>query len=140
MRLANSADVAACKAIAEQYRAVLGFLPRAVFAEAAERGRLLVAVDGDGAVTGFLRFNHRARGTETALYDICVDGERQRCGIGRSLVDALGAACRSVGHSAIALRCPEGLPANDFYAALGFRAVGIEAGRRRRLLLWRLDL
>ena len=35
---------------------------------------------------------------------------------------------------------PEGLEANRFYERLGFQAIGIAPGRRRRLRLWRLPV
>jgi ribosomal protein S18 acetylase RimI-like enzyme len=136
---ATTADIDACKTIADQHRDMLGFLTRAVFTEAAERQRLLVAAI-DGQVVGFVRFNHRVRGTETAIYDICTDRQIQGRGVGRALVVALAAECRRCNRETIALRCPEGAPANDFYAHIGFQQGAIEAGKRRRLIVWRLPI
>ncbi len=139
VRTAQLSDIRSCKNIADRQRDALGFLPRPVFAEAVQRGQLLVAVAKQDIV-GFVRFNHRLRGVETALYDICVDAPTQRQGVGRRLVQALADSCRKSGRIAIVLRCPESLPANDFYACLGFQQVAIEPGRRRRLVVWRLAL
>src|SRR6266540_2615603 len=88
VRTAQLSDIRSCKNIADRQRDALGFLPRPVFAEAIQRGQLLVAVSTQDIV-GFVRFNHRLRGIETALYDICVDVPMQRQGVGRSLVQAL---------------------------------------------------
>jgi ribosomal protein S18 acetylase RimI-like enzyme len=140
VRAGELTDVAACKAIADDHRAELGFLTHAVFVEAVSRGRLLVAAVSDGLPAGFVRFNHRVRGSETALYDICVARTEQRRGIGRLLVEALAVICHAADRSTIVLRCPDGLPANGFYERLGFRQSGIEAGRRRRLVVWRLTI
>jgi ribosomal protein S18 acetylase RimI-like enzyme len=126
--------------IADQHRQVLGFLPKAIFQEAAERGKLLVAQASDQRITGLVRFNHRVRGSETAIYDICVDDQLQHQGIGRAMVSALASECIKVPRSAIVLRCPEGLPANDFYQHIGFYQDGIQAGKRRRLVVWRLPI
>ena len=75
VRAATLDDIDACKTIAEQHRTALGFLTRAVFADASDRGHLLVAESGDGQVVGFVRFNHRRQGAETAVYDIAVAHE-----------------------------------------------------------------
>lgn len=139
VRVAHVEDVPACKALADGQRDALGFLIRAAFVDSVGRGQLLVA-ERAAQVVGFVRFNHRVRGTETALYDICVAPHMQRQGIGRQLVQALVGACHHHGRNAIVLRCPEGSPANAFYARLGFAQVTIEPGRRRRLILWRLAL
>jgi ribosomal protein S18 acetylase RimI-like enzyme len=138
IRLACQHDISSCKQFADAHRAALGFLTRALFAEAITRNRLLVAETSDGVIAGFLRFNHRLRGTETALYDICVDRSLQRRGIGRALVSSLVSMCQEADRSAIVLRCPEELPANSFYKRLGFQECDIEPGRRRRLIVWRL--
>jgi ribosomal protein S18 acetylase RimI-like enzyme len=140
VRAAQQEDVAACKRIADAHRDVFGFLTRGVFVEAMSRSRLLVAQDTDRRTIGFVRFNHRIRGMETVLYDIGVAPDAQRRGVGRALVGALVDAGRQAGRSVIVLRCPEGLPANAFYASLGFRCSDIEEGRRRRLLVWRIAI
>lgn len=138
IRVADERDVLACKGIADAHRAAIGFLPRGVFRESAARHRLLVADAGPRGIVGFIRFNHRVRGAETALYDICVAQESQGQGVGRALVVALERECLRAGRSSIVLRCPDGLPANDFYARLGFQRCELEPGRRRQLLKWRL--
>ncbi|NJL03538.1 MAG: GNAT family N-acetyltransferase [Chloroflexaceae bacterium] len=136
---ATVTDIDACKTIADQHRNVLGFLTRAVFTEAAERQRLLVAAI-DGQIVGFVRFNHRVRGTETAIYDICTNRQIQGRGVGRALVVALAAECRQCHRETIALRCPEGSPANNFYTHMGFQQEAVEKGKHRRLIVWRLHI
>jgi ribosomal protein S18 acetylase RimI-like enzyme len=139
-RLAHHDDILLCKRIADAHRSEMGFLTRAMFAGAITRGHLLVAETGDGVLAGFLRFNHRVRGTETALYDICVERSLKRRGVGKALVASLVKMCEAANRSAIILRCPEELPANSFYERLGFRRCTVEPGRRRRLVVWRLAI
>jgi ribosomal protein S18 acetylase RimI-like enzyme len=139
IRQAVPEDIIACKRIADQNREAFGFLPRPVFVEAVERRRLLVAASSTGVVIGFVRFNHRMRGTETALYDICVDNSLRRQGVGRALVAALVDECRRANRETVVLKCPEGLPANDFYDRLGFERQGMVQGRRRNLIIWCLS-
>jgi ribosomal protein S18 acetylase RimI-like enzyme len=139
IRGAEPNDIPACKAIADAHREALGFIVAATFADAIRRGQLLVA-DRAGEVVGFVRYNHRVRGIETALYDICVASSAQRQGVGRLLIESLIASCRLHGRYTIVLRCPANLPANAFYARLGFQRLEVEPGRRRPLVLWRLTL
>ena len=139
VRFADHSDIIAGKRIADQHRDIFGFFPRMVFAEAVARRQLLVAIAASGEVVGFLRFNHRKRGTETALYDIGVDHRMLRQGIGRVLVAALLADCRTHDRTSIMLKCPEGLAAHAFYERLGFERSGVEAGRRRTLVVWQRD-
>jgi ribosomal protein S18 acetylase RimI-like enzyme len=139
VRDAIEGDVFPCKAIADRNRDQLGFLVSAAFTDSIRRRQLLVA-HREEHVIGFVRFNHHVRGTETALYDICVDASARRQGVGRMLVQMLIVSCRKRERIAIMLRCPEPLPANDFYAHLGFQRIAVEPGRRRRLVVWRLPL
>lgn len=139
VRVAEPGDISACKSIADTHRNALGFIVVATFADAIHRNQLLVA-ERSGEVVGFVRYNHRQRGDETALYDIGVAHSAQRQGVGRLLVEALRESCRLHERHAIVARCPENLPANAFYARLGFQRIQIEPGRRRPLVLWRLIL
>jgi ribosomal protein S18 acetylase RimI-like enzyme len=140
VRLAESTDVLPCKAIADQHKSVLGFLPKVVFHEAMEKEKLLVAETKVLQIAGFVRFNHRVRGTETAIYDICVHNEMQQQGIGRALISALVCECIKVPRTSIILRCPEGIAANDFYQHIGFQQMGMESGKRRNLVIWRFSI
>lgn len=141
IRLAVPADVPACKAIADDHKHELGFLTRAVFSEAIARHNLLVAQLTDSSkIVAFVRYNHRKRGSETAIYDICVDINHYRMGAGRALLDVLATDCRSRERTSIILKCPEDLSANQFYQSIGFQRIGLDAGRRRALVVWRLLL
>lgn len=140
VRFARTEDIQPCKAIADRYRDVFGFLTRAIFQEAAEHQRLLVAELDENQLAGFVRFNHRVRGVETAIYDICVDIQFQRQGIGRAMVIALAQECRKFDRETIALRCPEGAAANDFYKRMNFKMQGVKVGKRRQLIVWTLPV
>lgn len=138
VRPAEMADISECKRMADANREALGFLTGVVFSDAAQRGRLLVAHMNE-RVVGFVRYNHRVRGTETALYDICVNDDARYHGVGRTLIKALTEECRRSNRASIVLRCPASLPANGFYQRLGFLHCGTEPGRRRALSVWRLS-
>lgn len=140
VRRATEADINACKRLADASRDAFGFLTYGVFAEAVARGRLLVSEDSAENLIGFARYNHRVRGPETALYDICVSVSSRRQGVGRALIEHLAAESLEMGRRSIVLKCPQTLPANQFYAALEFELVGTEDGRKRRLNVWRLHV
>lgn len=139
VRFAHEGDIAGCKRIADQHRTALGFINRAIFADAVRKRQLLVAEISTYGIVGFLRFNHRVRATDTALYDIAVDQERQGVGVGRALVTALRDHALEAQREGITLKCPQGLDANKFYARLGFEQAGLEPGRNRTLIKWRLS-
>jgi aminoglycoside 3-N-acetyltransferase I len=67
----------------------------------ADRGHhLLVAYDAAGEPVGFVtgvELTHPDKGTEMFLYELGVDAAARRRGIGRSLVEALGALARERG-------------------------------------------
>jgi len=140
VRFATPTDVEDCKIIVDSLRNCFGFIPRAAFVDAAERQRLLIASYDEKQVIGFVRFNHRVRGSETALYDIAVSPASQRQGVGGLLVAALIEDCHRIRRQTIVLRCPEDLPANNFYKKLGFELVSFEQAPRRRLHVWRLQI
>ena len=140
IRKAATADIDACKKIADHHRDELGFLPKPAFVEAADRESLLIAETAQNQIVGFVRYNHRKRGTETAIYDIAVLGAAQRQGVGSALVDAVSEECREKSRTSIILKCPEMLGANQFYEKVGFEHVRIDNGRRRRLIVWRLNV
>lgn len=135
VRLAVEADIAALKQLTDACKRELGFISRGMLRSAIARAELLLAERGD-SVGGFVDFHHRRDGQIT-IYCIIV-GPQQRCqGVGRTLVAALIARQPTT----IALKCPTDNPANDFYAALGFRCVGIAPPTKHRPLnLWQLQV
>jgi ribosomal protein S18 acetylase RimI-like enzyme len=114
----SGADVDAVKSIADAYRAELGFHTRQSFLESLSRREILVA--REGRIVGFLRFHHTRAG-HTTLQEIATSAAACRRDVGRRLVSELLAECRARGSHVIRLSCPVELPANQFYANLGFR-------------------
>lgn len=140
IRKATVDDIDACKKIADHHRDELGFLPKPAFLEATDRESLFIAETTQKQVVGFVRYNHRKRGTETAIYDIAVYDPMKRQGVGSALIDALSEECREKSRTSIILKCPENLEANQFYKRVGFERVRIDSGRSRRLVVWRLNV
>jgi ribosomal protein S18 acetylase RimI-like enzyme len=136
VRQATAEEVDAIKAVLDGERSVFGFVPRAAVEGARHQGTLLVALQQDGGpVIDFARYHHR-RDAITTLYEIAVLAAHRRQGIGRALIDAVLDQARHRGQRRVGLKCPQNLPANDFYRHLGFGLRGREPGKRTPILLW----
>ncbi len=135
---ATEDDLDAVKSLADLHRRELGFVRRPALLEAIRRSELTIARDSSHLV-GFVHYRHR-RDTQTTLYDIAVKPEYRRTGIAKALVQALISEARSLDKHFIVLKCPSELPANAFYARLGFERWAEEPGRRRKLTVWRLPV
>lgn len=138
VRKAVIEDLDAIKAIADAHRDELGFVIRRALQESVERGELIVAVDGDH-ITGFVDYRHR-RDQQTTLYHIAVLQHVRQRGVGRLLVEGVREDALANGKNVIRLKCPESLPANEFYARVGWQQVAVENGKVRRLVVWELLL
>ncbi len=139
VRLASESDIAAVKAIADAHRTELGFVPLPALEEAQAEQRLLVAVAPSSLtpapIVGFVHFRCCQDGHAT-IYEIAVLPEWRGKGVGKALIEGVINAARQRGCHTLRLKCPVDLPANGFYARLGFTRVAIEEGKRRPLAVW----
>lgn len=133
-------DVARVKALADAHRYEVGFIPLAALKEAAAENRLLVVrAPGSTDVVGFVHFRCCKDGHAT-IYEIAVAPQWRGQGIGRRLVEAVIAEAQKHGCYTLRLRCPVDLPANGFYARMGFVRIAVEAGKRRPLAVWEFPI
>jgi ribosomal protein S18 acetylase RimI-like enzyme len=137
-RKAEPKDLEVIKTIADEHRDELGFILRPALAESIRREEVIVSENGSGII-GFVEYHHR-RDEQTTLYHIAVASDYRRRGIGRSLVSALREEARAFDKRVIRLKCPVDLPAQDFYARMGFQIEGEVEGKARRLVLWALHV
>lgn len=99
--------------------------------ESAARGELIL-VDG-----GLCRW-HLRRDGQLTIREIIVLPELQGRGIGARMLARLRT---THGATSIFAKCPTDLPANRWYAAMGFELEGVETTPSgRELKLWRLRL
>lgn len=136
IRPGKISDLRTCKLLVDQNRDIFGFIMLPILQESIEKNQIIVA-DDNGRILGFVRYNHKKRGVETRLYDICVSKESQGLGIGKKLIDSLIQSSLDHGKLEILLYCPGGLPSNSFYEHLGFQKGRTISGKRRSLHLWR---
>lgn len=131
-------DTLSIKVLADANRNELGFNPRQKFEEAAAQRRGFVAL-ADELIVGFVIFRHRRVDRQTTLSEICVAKTQKGQHIGKSLISELVKECTHMSRDYIQLKCPVDLPANQFYLRLGFVLHKTEAGKKRRLNVWRLS-
>jgi ribosomal protein S18 acetylase RimI-like enzyme len=138
IRPASADDLPAVKALVDGCRRELGFVPLPALRRALDRGWLNVAECG-GAVVGMVEWWARRDGV-TVLHTIAVAPSARGLGIGRRLLASLVGRARAAGAGSIRLKCPEELPANEFYRRAGFALTGREPGKQRALNCWTLVL
>ena len=109
----------------QSHRDELGFVN-----EAQCREKDLYTVKRNGRVVGAALANHCVRKPQTTLYEIAVREEHRREGIASELLTRL---CRDSPHVKLVAKCPESLPANEWYLATGWDLIGVDSGKNRRL-------
>lgn len=139
IRKARLDDIPALKRLADQHKTELGFIIRGALQKSIEQHELLVAEDETGKLCAFVQYRHR-KDDQTTLYNIVVSPDERKQGIGQALVTSLAHEARAQRKSLILLKCPQDLPANNFYREYGFELQEVETGKHRALNIWRLRL
>jgi GNAT superfamily N-acetyltransferase len=139
IRRAQGDDLDVVKRVCDAHRVELGFVMRPALAESIARGEVLLACDARGTVIGLVDFHHR-RDQQTTLYHLVVSEVARGRGVGRALVMGLHAEAAQHGKTCIRLKCPVTLPANGFYARVGFVLIATEPGKARPLNVWNLSV
>lgn len=128
VRPANIQDIDAIKVIADKYSNEIGFVMRPTLEEHCKKGFLLVA-EFDGQVIGFCNFNKRKDGV-SVIYEICTEYRYRGNGVARKMINTLSRP--------IHLKCPIDNESNNFYAAMGFKLIDVDEGKKRKLNVWEL--
>jgi N-acetylglutamate synthase-like GNAT family acetyltransferase len=135
-------DLDAIKKLCDAHRVELGFVMRPSLISAVKAKEVLIAYNTSSKVRvclGFVHYHHR-RDLQTTLYHLAVNSEARMNGVGRGLVEALREEARDRQKNVIRLKCPETLPANFFYAKVGFVKVSTEPGKSRPLCVWEMSI
>ena len=107
----------------------LGFIPRPRLEQYAHAGQILLETE-NGDPCGFLVYG--AGYPTLRVYQACIQYDARRRRHGFNLVKRLIQVGIARNAEGIALRCADGLEANDFWAAAGFIHVATTAGGKRR--------
>lgn len=132
-------------------RASFGWVPRVVLEDAIKRQkkdgagsqhRLRVVLRMQGKreeVVAWIRSYHRLDGV-TSLHELGVAEDCQSMGIGSYLIEETMKASRCRGMQSLRLKTVVGLRSNAYYPRFGFKHVGVESGRKRKLNVYELTL
>lgn len=133
------------KALGDSEARFLGLLPHAAWADYAQRGQILVAVDpnprgpnGQGKLAGYVAF--RLPRQEVAVAHLVIHPDFRGRGIARLLVEEL--RHRYPERRGLALNCRRDFPASKMWPVLGFVSTGERPGRGQGglpLTRWWLD-
>lgn len=122
-----------------RYRKTLGFLPAAAFAEYADDGTLLGAIDGSNRLVAYALYDLPRN--EIALRHLCVDTAARNSGLARRLVDEL--IQRHPDRVGVRVSCRRDWPANSMWPRLDFEPLNERPGRSAEglpLTTWWRDL
>lgn len=133
VEICSQSHIPAVLAIARADNNNLGWAPRGVFIDAAKKGLVLVATDGE-RVYGFVEFGGITKDKWT-IYKIATAKPMRNKGIGRVLVQALAEKAKE-SNAGLRLKVTEdNESAIAFYRKNGFEVVGVEPSKVRRLLV-----
>jgi N-acetylglutamate synthase-like GNAT family acetyltransferase len=140
IRQARDYELNSIKIIVDKNKKELGFVTRPALQFSIQRSELYLAVEtATKTIIGLVHYRHR-RDKQTTLYSIVIEQNFRGYGIGKRLVRTLAKQARRKGQTHILLRCPEELPANEFYRACGFQCTSVEPGKKRALNIWVIRL
>ena len=137
----DAGDVDAVDRLRKANGATLGFMPREALLGHLQRGWVLGAKCGDGALAAYILFANRRRDVRVA--HVCVCRELRGKGLAKKLMERLATDSRNQGLLALELHCRRDFDANAMWGNLGFIPWGEKPGRARSgttLTLWRREL
>ena len=141
IRTLDTSDVDAVDRLMKANSATLGFLFREALLDYLDKGWVLGAKCGGGALAAYLLFANRR--TDVRVAHLCVDQEIRGKGLARKLMERLATDSRSQGLLSLELHCRRDFQANAVWEKLGFIPWGEKPGRAKfgtTLTLWRLEL
>src|ERR1700723_296593 len=109
----------------------LGFLPERAYKEAADQGKLLIAVIREGNASAYAgHLLHGGVFPQARIFQIFPLPQFRRKGIGRRLVEAIVRRAESLQFMSVVAKVADDFPANRFWENLSFEVVRTRAGGR----------
>lgn len=121
---------------ADTERSALGFLPPNAYRQAAEQGKLSVAVNAEGVFLGHLMFGGMF--PHGKVMQICIRPEFRKLGVARALMDELVTYAHERNYLSLSAKVASDLSeANAFYEQMCFHTVStLPGGKTRNRLLY----
>ena len=118
----------------------LSFYPRCVFERESDKGRIFLGLL-NGEPCGYLYVG--AKGEDVKCHQVCIEYDARRRLYGAALVQAMEDYATEGNAFTLTLRCGFDLDANTFWAALGYRCIGVNDGgirRMRKINVWQKQI
>jgi GNAT superfamily N-acetyltransferase len=133
--LSKSEEVAAyvdqARAASDTDKDSLGFLPERAYKEAADQGKLLIAIIQDGNDSVYVgHLLHGGVFPQARIFQIFTVPQFRRKGIGRRLVEAIVRRAESLQFMSVVAKVADDLVANRFWECLSFEVVRTKTGGR----------
>jgi GNAT superfamily N-acetyltransferase len=120
-------------------RTTLGLFPRGAFDDCVAQSRLMVAIDTNDQVAGYITFRIQRRLNAAAIIHLCIREDLRGGGVSDALADWLKTHARSLGLSSLRLKCRRDYCAEKLWQRLGFVARSDVLGRGKdgkELTVW----
>ena len=120
----------------------LAFYPLTTLEKAIESGSIITCQD-NGEIAGYLWFGAVNQGSDTIIYQACVDYDSRMRHLGYGMVRELIELCTAGGSVGIRLKCASSSESNAFWNGIGFYCTKVKQGgikRNRELNYWRSDI
>jgi GNAT superfamily N-acetyltransferase len=122
---------------ADTEKDALGFLPERAFKEAADQGKLLVAVVRQGGVAVYAgHLMHGGAFPQARIFQVYTQPQFRRNGIARRLVEAIIRKAEGMQFMSVLAQVADDLAANQFWESVGFEIIRTRPGgqTKRRII------
>lgn len=124
-----------------QNTSTLGFLPEAAFFEHLKKNQIVIAIDENNSLLGYLLYSINQRGNFIYIVHLCVRPESRRMGVADEMVNYLVAQVKQM-YTGIRVTCREDYKASKIWKKLGFTCEHEKMGRRKKgsiLFVWWME-
>jgi GNAT superfamily N-acetyltransferase/predicted nucleic acid-binding protein len=127
--------------LAKVNAATLGFLPKGAFESQASKGQIIVSIDENNKVLGYLSYGTNRKESLAYITHLCIEKPHRRKGIAKSLFNQLKEVTKER-FRGIRVRCRREYEATKVWPKLGFHVSGDIPGRSKEgsiLTVWWFD-
>ncbi len=119
----------------------LGFLPKSAFIESEKHNRIIIALDNNDNLCGYVLYSINKRGNFVYIVHFCIDENYRGRGLSRRMNEYLVKLTKA-NYRGIRVTCRQDFTATNVWAKLGFSVKYEKFGKKKdgsTLLVWWLD-